>query len=380
MRERDILRVCLVVLLCVTMFITTWLFNTHVASPPSPLSAASDLPVVLIDADDTVVYHIHHPDDDTVAYHIHHPASSPVNPVRQPVSEAPQPPSLQRVHIFMVLVDYVPDFLAHAIYNRLDIFANDERITIYHDCLVGNFSVENVDFVRIDFIALLRGIERAHNVDFSLDLRRNYASKEYVARVYRLRIADLARVFLCTANCFYIDVDVLLFRAPRTDLVVYEPVHSRSLNNGLFRLSGDNNDLLHDLRTFAFLVTAGDIARTDYPNNNMGALWRKHRDTLAMRQITVFEIPLSYFRTETSLLLKGRCDDLRFYATFGTFWHAYTKDHFRVMWDGYYGGVRGCNLRTSNATRLDALQTAIDTRRVPLPPSTMAKESFTLVK
>jgi len=213
----------------------------------------------------------------------------------------------------MLLLGKVPPYFEMSLYNKI-LFFGSEPVTIFHDMYQGNFTFRNLEFVRIDSDAMIvsEGFQgMSTNGDFHFK---------------KVRVSDILRLMLCKENCFYFDLDIFFFKKIDFDFLAYEPVVKRSLNNGIFRLSCENNRFLEDLRGFLRSQKETSEGQTF---NVMWRLWDKYYPDFGTA--TVLEIPIIHNAVPQSK--KGELvQDMKYYFRYGPFWHTYDKNDYSLLW------------------------------------------------
>ena len=205
---------------------------------------------------------------------------------------------------------YVPEYFENSLYNKILMFGSD-KVTIFHDVYKQDyFTFYNLEFVRVDFSALIAA--------------EGYSSMRNKPDD-KVRVSDIVRFLLCRRNCFYFDLDVFFFKKIDFDFLAYEPISKKSLNNCLYRLSCENNRFLDSLR--GYLRSQKDTGLTQ-TFNVMSRLWDEFYPNFGTA--TVLDIPIHNARAPPEKkpdLVK----DLKFFAQYRYFWHAYDKTDYPLI-------------------------------------------------
>ena len=225
-----------------------------------------------------------------------------------------------------------------SLYNKI-LFFGSEPVTIFHDVFTeDSFTFQNLEFLRIDSDALIEseGYEFMRNPDLLDGRPRKGALKSGFAKLKsdnyfdKLKVSDVLRFLLCKENCFYFDMDVFFFKKIDFDFFAYEPVEKKSLNNGVFRLSCENNHFLVELRRYLRSIRSQEDAADPQAFNVMSRLWDEHYPDFG--SATVLEIPIIHLRLPTARKFEI-VKDMKFFARYGHFWHTYDKRDYAIIWE-----------------------------------------------
>lgn len=265
---------------------------------------------------------------------------------------SPSPSSTRcsaNVTIFMVhMGKRVPDYFAASVYNKMQMFPHD-KVVVYHDAFRdARFSYHNIEFIKVDFVDMLVAMgygdlfrrDDEHRENAGDALRKAVTGMGTKAYDARTTAADLVRLHICHENCFYFDYDTIFFKRIAFDFFAYEPVESKTLNNGMWRLTCENNRFLHDLRARVKSIGTNITNRLAY--NIMWTLWDDVYPDFG--SATILEIPIIHLRQRNK---SGLAKDMKFFARYGHFWHCYDKadvaivieEHRRLFPDMYNDAV-----------------------------------------
>jgi len=219
------------------------------------------------------------------------------------------------------------------LFNKMQIFGT-HNVTVFHDVFDLPYAeFHNIIFKKVNFQELVD----TYNKEHGLRLSSSFNNRPFFER---RRLSDIVRLLLCTENCFYFDTDTFFFKYIDFDFLVYEPFEKRSANNGIYRLSDENNRFLETVRGYLNETSAIEGERALSANyeafNYMKKLWTEYYPNFP-ESLRVLEIPIVYHLLPFDLRKeKGKLmDDLRFYSRYSYFYHCYEKEQMAIVFEGH---------------------------------------------